>query len=369
MLKITHIASGDLWAGAEAQLLTLCKSLNSMNELRIDVILLNNGELEHRLKSENIDVCVFQEGKYSSYQIYKKIKSRLILNQPDLVHTHRTKENILGSLAARSVGISSIRTVHGDLEKTLDWRKPQRKLIQYLNWLTGRYIQKRLVAVSLELRNILIKSYPDFKVLSIENGVDIEGILDNSYFPSSLSNTESIKVGFVGRLVPVKRVDIFLKIAKQCASSLPNNKFEFIVFGDGPLMEELKDISLSLDLGNIVTFKGHTNNIHADIAQLDILLITSDHEGLPMTLLESMTLETIVISHDVGGIRKALDDGKAGILIKSNSAENYVGAIKKCINKPDFVKETIKIAKKQIIDNYSASINAKNYLIEYRKLL
>jgi len=369
VLKITHIASGDLWAGAEAQLLTLCKSLNSAKELSIEVILLNNGELANRLKYYDIEVLIINEQKYNSYQIFKKIKKHLLTSQSQLVHTHRKKENIIGGLAAKYVGIPSMRTVHGDIEITHAWKKPHKLLINYLNWLIGRFIQNKLIAVSHELRKVLIEYYPESKVATIENGVDIDSILNNAKMTLPSYNTERLKIAIVGRLVQVKRVDIFLNIAKYCTDNLPYLNAEFFIFGDGPLMDKLKESCSKMGIDSVVHFQGHTSNIHASIAQMDILLITSDHEGLPMTLLEAMTLGTPVIAHSVGGITKALKEGNAGILIESNITENYVAAIERYIDDQLFITKILSNAKAEIKDNYSSELNASHYLNEYKSLL
>ena len=97
-LRIIHIASGDLWAGAEVQLYHLAKALHSADNLHLKVVLLNYGELHHRLKEKGIDVNVINEKQYGIFRLFIEFKSIAQKFQPDIIHTHRYKENILGSL-------------------------------------------------------------------------------------------------------------------------------------------------------------------------------------------------------------------------------------------------------------------------------
>lgn len=111
-MRIVHIASGDKWAGAEVQLLTLASNQALTED--VHVIVLNAGDLEQRLKQKGIDVAVFDETKFSFADLFRKIRRHLTLLKPNIVHTHRQKENILGSLASFFVRDAvCVRTVHG----------------------------------------------------------------------------------------------------------------------------------------------------------------------------------------------------------------------------------------------------------------
>ena len=72
-IRVTHIASGDLWAGVEVQLYTLVKSLNRLPEIQSSVILLNHGTLEQKLKELGIEVQILDETKLSGWKIYRRL--------------------------------------------------------------------------------------------------------------------------------------------------------------------------------------------------------------------------------------------------------------------------------------------------------
>ena len=121
-IHILHIVSGDLWAGAEVQLYTLAKTQQLDHRTRVSVITLNPGRLELNLRDCGIDVTVVDESHYNGLQILVKLGNTIKDKRPDVVHTHRIKENILGSIAALLNGnVPSMRTAHGAAEHHPPW--------------------------------------------------------------------------------------------------------------------------------------------------------------------------------------------------------------------------------------------------------
>jgi hypothetical protein len=121
ILDIMHIASGDLWASAEVQLFTLVLALQRTQQVNVVVILLNHGKLEQQLQVNGICVIVLDESRLNGLQILRKLIKCMREIHPDIVHTHRFKKNILGSIAAFNSGmIAGIRTVDGAQEQDVN---------------------------------------------------------------------------------------------------------------------------------------------------------------------------------------------------------------------------------------------------------
>ena len=367
-IKVTHIASGDLWAGAEVQLFTLAKTLHQFENVTVRVILLNHGELEKRLHEQGILVDVLDETSLNGIQILFRLIKLLRQHRPDVVHTHRIKENILGGLSAKFAGnIPSLRTAHGAPEHQPGWRKPHKQILYLLDWFVGRFVQSKIVAVSDDLAEILKNDFPDKKIQVIENGIDLDLIKKQTtnIKPTNISKNHTFKVGLAGRLVPVKRVDLFIQSAHYFREHYGNIKVSFHIFGDGPLFDELNTLCASLDLTDIVLFEGHCENIHQRIEELDILMMTSDHEGLPMVLLEAMALGTPIIAHAIGGIPKLLCEGRCGFLVRDQSESGYANTFKNAVEHADDLREIAGIALEQVSRYYNANKNAAAYLTEY----
>src|SRR5690606_22350536 len=153
--------------------------------------------------------------------------------EPTVVHTHRTKENVLGSLAnLLSKNVPCLRTVHGAPE-----HKPRAlatRLTLLADRMCGRYLQRRIIAVSSELKQRLQESYPPDKIVVIQNGIDVGAVRERIH-PVEFRAAEDgmTHIGIVGRLVPVKRVDLFLEMASLMQRSRPQRRWRFHIFGDG----------------------------------------------------------------------------------------------------------------------------------------
>ncbi len=369
--KVLHIASGDLWAGAEVQLYTLSKSLHRNTGVPISVVLLNHGKLEDKLREAGITVIIINEAELNGLQILRALVRTIRDQSPDVVHTHRIKENILGSIAALLAGrIPSLRTAHGAPEHPPSWRQVPQRLINMLDWLCGRFIQKEIIAVSEDLSHILAEDYPPSHIHVIENGIQIDSTSSHNTEDRPTESTGEIpfKIAFAGRLVPVKRVDICIETARYMHDHHPDLLTSFHIFGDGPIRDELETLSQKLGTDGYVHFEGHCDDMGRKLCGMDMLLMTSDHEGLPMILLEAMALQIPVIAHAVGGIPALLDQGSCGILVREHNAAGYGEKVYQLAHDQELRTTISENAQARIKACYSADSNANNYLLEYSEL-
>ncbi len=367
-LHVLHIVSGDLWAGAEVMLYTLAKALHAQRNTTVTVVILNKGTLEQKLRDCGISVFVLDESQLNGLQILKRLCAIIDDIQPDILHSHRIKENILGSIAAwHKHRIPSLRTLHGAPEHRPPLHQVPKRIILFMNWFCGRYLQKYIIAVSSDLANKLKKDYPESKIRVIENGVDIDTLL-TSVTPS-LGNDDNIHhIGIAGRLTPVKRVDLFIDCAIYLKQNNPELNIQFHIYGSGPLQKTLAEQVYTNQAEDYIHFEGHTENIPQQLQTLDALLMTSDHEGLPMILLEAMCMKTPIISHAIGGIPHLLNHGKCGTLIYKHNAASFAEAIVNLIKQHKQHRQLAEQASVRLNDYYSATTNANAYLDVYREM-
>ncbi len=367
-IKILHIASGDLWAGAEVQLFTLAKELVGNPYIVLTVVLFNHGELERCLNAHNIHVHVIDEHKFNSLIIFRKLLSLLRDLNPDIVHTHRTKENILGSIAAKLAGVSkSIRTVHGAPEHKPPFWKFLKYISSQTDILCGKYLQSCVVAVSSELNDLLRSRFGD-GIVTIENGIDMDFNVVASDMVAIPGGKDAIKVCIVCRLVPVKRVDLFIEVAGIFLNEF-DDAVEFYIFGDGPLLGECNRLIDASGKAGFIHLMGFQKDMPAWMKKMDLLMIISDHEGLPMNLLEAMSLQLPIISHAVGGITKVLGNGEYGQLIRGQNVGDYVAAFREYLDNCERYIKKAMAGCEFIKNNYSASRNADLYTKLYRTLI
>jgi glycosyltransferase involved in cell wall biosynthesis len=366
------MASGDIWAGAESQLFTLAKTLHQSDKVKVSVALMNYGVLEQRLKNEGIDVTVFDESKLNGFKIIAGIFSLFRRLKPDIVHTHGKKENILSSFGLIFFkNITSMRTAHGAPENRPSPLLFHKWLYNFSDWFSGRFLQRRIIAVSDDLKTKLAEHFPATKISIIQNGLDIIDISHHQPEKQFLKPTDSttFRIGFAGRLVSVKRVDLFIQAAREFISKYPDISATFHIYGTGPLKNELEKLRSELDAAASIIFEGHTEDMAAQLGELDILIMISDHEGLPMILLEAMACHTPILAHAVGGIPELLDHGQCGVLISNQNPVDYAHAIYTLLSEPDTRQMLARNAYERLSKHYSSQTNADAYVETYTSLI
>lgn len=149
------------------------------------------------------------------------------------------------------------------------------------------------------------------KVSVIHNGLDVSAVIQSAADIDPIAirarfdvPSDKIIGAIVGRLIPVKGHRRFLEAVATNRLSL--ERFHFCIIGDGELMEELKAQAEKLKISEMVTFTGNLSKAGEIYGLLDVLLITSLTEGLPIVLLEALTLNKAVVSMDIGGIREVI---------------------------------------------------------------
>lgn len=367
-LVVTHIISGDIWAGAEAQAFQLISGLQANSAVKPTAVVFNPGILFDKLIALGIDVTIADESILSPLQLIKTIRAHLRQHSTDIVHTHGFKENVLGTVSQYLTGVNcSLQTVHGSPEHHPTWRDPKRKLPHLLNHLVARFCQDAVVAVSQHLKNSLETIYPN-KTVAIPNFIDTEEI---SPLPEKIDcsrkTDSSYSITLVGRCVPVKRIDLFIDtLAKLRSDNML--EIEGRVFGDGPLLETMKQYAQTKGVAQFVHFRGFVADMEPEWEATDALLMTSDHEGLPMTLLEALLRKIPVVAHNVGGIPEVLDQGNGGLLVDNHCATGYADKVLRLLKNPERARQLATNGQKHVKKEFSKRENVKRYEALYRTI-
>ena len=369
-MKILQLASGDLWAGAEVQLFHLVVALNRIPEATVDVVLFNHGLLETELASRGIRVHVVDETKFSSFTVIRKLNKIVGELTPDIIHSHRFKENIFAGLVALRHGCKSVRTVHGDMETKLGRWDVRRHIIHLSDRMAARYLQQKIISVSYDLSLKLKKIYGDSKITVINNSVNIPHIEQMALEAIDTGiSSQHINIGFVGRFTDVKRPLLFCQVAQYVIENESANKVHFYMLGDGPLWDEVSHFITTNQLDNRVHLTGFVKNSAPYLKQLDYLLFTSEHEGLPMVLLEAMALHTSILSTNLVSLKSVLNENQAGYFSDSDNPERIGDLVISVIQEEKIAQKKSDIAKSILASEYSIDENINKYLQIYRSLL
>ncbi|HEX6914674.1 MAG TPA: glycosyltransferase family 4 protein [Chitinophagaceae bacterium] len=281
--------------------------------------------------------------------------SRYIRNfRPDIVHTHGAKVGIFGRIAARRAGVPLvIHTFHGHFFHS------------YFNSFLSRFlvsVEKRLanitdyiIAISstqkADLERILGIGDPG-KIKLIPLGVDYIDPSMKEHYRQAFKRTyrvtdDTICIGFVGRLVPIKNPDFFIEAVAQLLQRYSNRHLRFVIAGDGVekqrMMERLREKHISFSSSAHdeapVVFTGWVQNIQNVLEGMDIVVLTSYNEGTPMSLIEAQLCGIPVVAVDVGGVRDTMIAGETGLLVPRHDVQLFCDAVGRLIEQASLRKE------------------------------
>lgn len=288
----------------------------------------------------------------------------------DILHVHTPIAGIIGRLAATLAGVPiKIYTVHGFILKP--------KYYYWIEKIMARYFTTLIFTVNSEDADLAIdNNFIHKDHLSIINGVGINTTyfnpmtvplnLQKSLKASLNIDSHSIVIGFVGRLVKEKGVLDLIN-----AFNLIENKTQLKLLLVGPSdMDERKNDSIQEDLDNFITqhnlrehviMTGHREDIRELLSIMDIFVLPSYREGMPVSLLEAMSMETAVIGSDIRGIREEIDT-TCGFLYPAGDTVALKKAIISYLEKPHLMQQKRKKARQKVIRIFDESIVIKKQI-------
>jgi L-malate glycosyltransferase len=324
-LRVLHVVSGDLWAGAEVQVYQLLRAARCYPGVVIRAVILNPGMLAKQLAAQGIDCTLLDESRAGFWTLARETRALARAWRPAVIHTHRRKEHLLGALAASACGAGLVATVHGRNEFQHARFDLRQRLLQSMENLLLSRVHQRLVAVSDELATELPGG--ETHTVIIPNSIDVSAVREAATRgPAPPLNDHRIQIGFLGRLVPVKQVDRMLKMLHRLDQAQPG-RWALQIVGEGPLRDELRALTAGLRLERIVTFHGFLPNPLPLLSKMDLCLFASAHEGLPMTALESLALGVPIVSPPIGSLEWLIAEAGVGAVARSAQPSDLADAL------------------------------------------
>ena len=209
------------------------------------------------------------------------------------------------------------------------------------------------------------------KVTCIRNGIDLAGKpvqTDRWRTRKELSvDSETCLIGTVGRLTPVKGIPYLLDAARILLRQGANVKV--LVVGDGSIRQDLLAQARNLGVGERVVFLGHREDTDVLLQALDIFVLPSLSEGIPMALLEAMAASRPIVASRVGGIPEIIEDGVEGFLVEPMDVDSLAERCRRLIKSPDVARKMGEQARTRVERDFSAVAMADRVASVYNKLL
>lgn len=301
-MKLLLMISKLSFGGAEKQMLNDANDLSENHELTM--VTFGGGELEAQLSPK---IRLIKLDKTSYWKTAKKLASIVKEHDIELIHSHLFAANIIAVLSAMIYPVKVIWNFHGHMYEAGLKEKITIRLMSKMPGLS------KIFFVCSEL----IDYYR-------EDGYGLPAAKSHVVFNSSeLSEKplvrepqEKLTIGFVGRLVGLKRVPYLLELAAWLKAQDVKD-FEIQILGDGQEKEALEKMQNDLAVNEEVRFMGFRSDVPKFYPRFDIFILPSEEEALSLSLIDAGMSAVPSIAFNVGGNDDIVKDGKTGYIVKT----------------------------------------------------
>lgn len=299
--------------------------------------------------------------------------SRFRRLRPDVVCTHMSKAGAVGRVAAWLARVPvRVHTFHGHVFSGHFSPAKTRFFVE---------LEKRLARISTRIIVLGERQQREITALGVgrpEQFVQVPLGLDLSAFLAAEKHSGELRkelaipqdaplAAIVARLVPIKNHAVFLRAAKLVCGSLPAARF--LIVGDGPERRGLEALTEQLGLKGRVIFLGFRDDLPRIYADCDATVLSSDNEGMPVALIESLAAATPAVATDVGETREVIRDGESGFVVPPSDPEALAAALLELLRSPERAKQMGLAGRRHVYPRFSIERLAADTAGLFRSLL
>jgi len=349
MIRVLHVIATLDPAGAERQMVQLCRRLDSaIFEPRV-CCLTRGGPLEAPLADSGVQVSILHKRGKCDPGAILGLRRLIRQVQPDILHTWLPTANTIGRLAALGCRIPAWVAS----ERAADiWKGPLRR------WLDRRLEKHtaRILCNAHAVRRFLVRriGLREEKITVIPNGLDLAEFDDAASLEPVAPLPDprrSPLIGVVGRLEPQKGITHLIAAMPQILKLLGDA--DLWIIGDGPEGPALRKQARDERLLEHVRFLGYRSDVPALLKRLDLFVLPSLWEGLPNAALEAMAAARAVVATRVDGTPEAVADNKTGLLVSPRDPRALADAVTRLLTDADLRRRMGAAGRERVAELFS----------------
>ncbi len=313
MLQVLHIIESLEFGGAEKVVVHLANTM--ADDFNVSLCLIKReGELCSEIKS-GISIKSLNAGEGNNISSITRLAKIISSNKIDVVHIHNWGVFVESVIAARIARCHKIfHTVHGPYIQYPISRLSKVKI--FLRHRVERVLSKlitRHISVSNDIKKYMVNDLGlnENKIITIHNGIQALTKMPKTNKPVD----SCIRFVVVGRVAKIKNHALLLRSLKIVLEQVDAS---LTIVGDGPELENMQELARTLNIEDAVAFLGFRDDVNSILNEMDILVVSSDYEGISIAILEAMSLSLPVIATSVGGNPETVIHNKTGILVEQN---------------------------------------------------
>ncbi len=337
------------------------------------------GSLIPRAEKSGCNLIILDELRRNIHPIrelvaYRKLKKHLRQLQPDIVHTHSSKAGILGRRAAFTLKIPCVHTIHGAA-----FHYGQHPFL-YRAYQWSEKIAARWTSHTISVADAMSEQYLAAGIGKPENYTTIHsGFVVDPFLATDTKRDEQraawglspddILIGKIGRLFPLKGHEAVLAVAQDVVNQCPHARFLFV--GDGILKRQFQQKIETMGLQKHFIFTGLVppTEIPGLMHSLDILVHTSQWEGLARVLPQALIAAKPVISFDIDGAKEVVINNETGFLVPRNDMKGLTESLVRLINDRKLRERFGQTGREKFTDTFRHQTMSRKIRAVYERIL
>jgi sugar transferase (PEP-CTERM/EpsH1 system associated) len=362
-VRVLHIIPNFGPGGAERLVLDLMEATDKERfEVAAVSLYPESGTiLEREIKKKGLKVYFLNKHRGLDLRMIPQLYRVLRTFCPDVIHTHRyvLRYTLLPTLLCRIP--VRVHTVHNVAQKETDQIG---KLVHWISFRLGKVVP---VSISKEIANTVRAVYgQDIYTPVIYNGIPITRFVSSASQDFTKEEKDVVLLN-VGRFAPQKNHLLLVEAFALAVKEYPAMKLWLV--GDGPLKPAVEKIIVEMGLERKVLFLGVRDDVPRLLAATDLFVLSSDYEGVPLSVLEAMAAGKPVVATAVGGVPELVEDGVTGVLVPPRNPEALAKGILRLAKDADLRQRMGKAARERALERFDISRTAREYEALYLKLL
>ena len=369
-MKVLHLISGGDKGGAKTHIISLIKAIDKLIDAKI--ICFIEDTFYEDSKAAGINIEVYKQRKRSDMSVVHRLVEEIEKEKYDIVHCHGARANFIAMFLKSKINVPLITTVHSDYK--LDFKDNIYKQLVFTTLNTFALKKfKYYIAISDTFKDMLVqRGFKEKSIFTVYNGIEMDQEIKFTSKEEFLNRYKidykgQIIVGIIARLDQVKDHETFIKAA---AIVLEKRKdIIFLIAGDGNDEKRLTSLVEDLGLKDYIYFLGFVKDQYSFFNAIDINTLTSLSESFPYAVLEGALMKKTIISTDVGGLSKLIEQDENGYLVKVGDEKDLANKIEKLSTDKNKIKEMGENLFKKVEENYSSDTMAKEHIKIYEKII